>query len=52
MSEPIELGSRSTSDGASRGSSIGPLSLGRVTSGQIERLIERATDGGGTADFD
>ena len=28
------------------------LSLGRVTSGQIERLIERATDRGGTADFD
>jgi ADP-ribose pyrophosphatase YjhB (NUDIX family) len=28
------------------------LSLGRVTSGQIERLIERAIDGGGAADFD
>ncbi len=28
------------------------LSLGRVTSGQIERLIEHATDRGGTADFD
>ena len=28
------------------------LSLGRVTSGQIERLIERATNRGGMADFD
>lgn len=28
------------------------LSLGRITSGQIERLIGRATDRSGTADFD